>query len=68
MPERVDMLQRRLQSVEGKATLEQTPGRTCGPWRETHTRADFMAETDQWGNHARAVCSRWTVTLGKDAC
>lgn len=54
--------------MERKATLEQAPGKTCGPWTGAHTRADFMAGTVRWGTHAAAVYFRRTVILGEDAC
>ncbi|GAB0186311.1 hypothetical protein GRJ2_001096400 [Grus japonensis] len=45
--------------AHGKPTLEQAPGRTCGPMeRGAHTRAGLLAGlVTPWGTHAGAVCS-----------
>ena len=57
MPEQGDA--RRRLWPRGKPTLEQDPGRSCGPVeRGAHAGAGFLAGlVTPWGTHAGAVCA-----------
>ncbi|GAB0183028.1 AN1-type zinc finger protein 5-like [Grus japonensis] len=59
MLEQVDALKGGCDPVHRKPTLEQAPGRTCGPVeRGAHAGADLLAGlVTPWGTHAGAVWS-----------
>ena len=68
MPEQVDVPWRKLWPCRD-TTLEQGPGRNCGPWRGAHAGAVFLAGSiTPWGTHNGAVHSCRTAPCGKDPC